>query len=66
MGKRYEYLLEDARKLCNYILNYCDMQAGCETCKLWGIHIGNDKQCPIYIMSMLDEALESEGVELSE
>lgn len=66
MSKRYDYILEDVRKLCNYVLKYCDMQAGCEKCKLWGIKIGGDSQCPIYIMSMLDDALMDEGVELNE
>ena len=66
MGRRYEYILEDTRKLCNYVLKYCDMQTGCETCKLLDIRIGNDSQCPIYIISMLDGALKDEGIELNE
>ena len=66
MGKRYDYILEDVRKLCNYVLKYCDMQTGCEKCKLWGVGLDSGSQCPIYIMSMLDDALMDEGVALND
>lgn len=65
---RYDYILEDVRKLCDYILGYCDMQTGCTSCELNGITLGGDKgnKCPIYVVSMLDIALHDKGVEMRE
>lgn len=64
---RYDYILEDVRKLCDYVLKYCDVQAGCQDCDLQGINFGDQSQkCPIYLVSMLDEELYERGVEVRE
>lgn len=60
----YDYILEDIRGLCNYVLDYCDMQSGCQTCKLQDLSLGASQgnKCPIHIISMLDNDLADMGV----
>lgn len=63
----YKYILEKIRGLCNYVLDYCDMQTGCQTCELQGIDFGDSSsKCPIYVISMLDDALYEDGIEIKE
>ena len=58
-----EGALAYTRQMCELILNYCDAQSGCHQCSIKGIDIGHDDICPIYIISMLNDALIKMGVE---
>ena len=66
MSKKSLAILRRVRELCEHTLDYCDELTGCENCKLYGVSLSkyDDSDCPIHIISLLNDALIEAGVEI--
>ena len=66
MSKKSLAILRRVRELCEHTLDYCDELTGCENCKLYGVSLSryDDSDCPIGIISALNDVLIEEGVEI--
>ena len=65
MSKKSLAILRRVRELCEHTLDYCDELTGCENCKLYGVSLSryDDSDCPIHIISLLNDALIEAGVD---
>ena len=66
MSKKSLAILRRVRELCEHTLDYCDELTGCENCRLYGVSLSqyDDSDCPIGLISELNDVLIKEGVEI--
>ena len=62
-NKNRTKILERIRALCEYALDYCNACDSCADCKLYWEDIGDEDECPIYLITDLNNQLKDKGVE---